>query len=102
MTNIIKNLQDIINSIKIKSLNYGELHTLLTDLKKLKDTNLEDIISALDKKIGETNALHDSKEISYLQDKFSNIKSKTWLRNSNTEVEFSTILEKYMDLSAKP
>ena len=51
MTNIIKNLQDIIDSIKIKSLNYGQLHTLLTDLKKLKDSGLEDIISSLDKKM---------------------------------------------------
>ena len=97
MTNIIKNLQDIIDSIKIKSLNYAQLHTLLTDLTKLKDTKLEDILTSLDNKIGETNALQDSKEIAYLQDKFSNIKSKTWWNNSNTDVQFSPILEKYID-----
>ena len=51
MTNIIKNLQDVIDSIKVKNLDYGQLHQLLNNLKTLKDTNLVDIIDSLDKKI---------------------------------------------------
>ena len=78
MTDIIQNLKDVISSIKIKSLNYAELDVLLKSLQKLKDTKLVEIIETLDNKIGETNALHDSKEINYLQDKFSNVKSNTW------------------------
>jgi len=86
MTDIIQNLKDVISSIKIKSLNYAELDVLLKSLQKLKDTKLVEIIETLDNKIGETNALHDSKEINYLQDKFSNVKSNTWWENSNTDV----------------
>ena len=67
MTDIIQNLKDAISSIKTKSLNYAELDVLLKNLQKLKDTKLAEILETLDNKIGETNALHDSKEINYLQ-----------------------------------
>ena len=97
MTDIIQNLKDAISSIKTKSLNYAELDVLLKNLQKLKDTKLSEILETLDNKIGETNALHDSKEINYLQDKFSNVKSNTWWNNSNTDVQFSPILEKYIN-----
>mgnify|MGYP001167601107 FL=1 len=97
MTDIIQNLKDVISSIKTKSLNYAELDVLLKNLQKLKDTQLAEILETLDNKIGETNALHDSKEINYLQDKFSNVKSNTWWNNSNTDVQFSPILEKYIN-----